>query len=199
MSTHTHHPSIDSFYFITFTCFRWLNLFEASHVYDYFPFWFAKLKEKGCILNGYVIMPNHIHMILYVTNSVNNFNRVIAESKRFLAYEIIRRLKLLGKNQILKILRSGVQENEKVIGKKHQVFRLSFDAKELTSVQSIERILDYIHANPVKGKWKLSKDFVLYPYSSARFYELGEKTDIEIVDYRDSQDIFPSAFPDKGL
>ena len=34
--------------------------------------------------------------------------------------------------------------------------------------------LDYMHRNPVNGKWDLSEDFLAYPYSSARFYELHE-------------------------
>ena len=33
--------------------------------------------------------------------------------------------------------------------------------------------LDYIHFNPVSGKWKLAKDDISYYYSSARFYETG--------------------------
>ncbi|MEO7045292.1 MAG: hypothetical protein ABI091_08260 [Ferruginibacter sp.] len=33
--------------------------------------------------------------------------------------------------------------------------------------------LDYIHRNPVSGKWTLAKDDVSYFYSSARFYEYG--------------------------
>ncbi len=34
--------------------------------------------------------------------------------------------------------------------------------------------LDYIHFNPVSGKWQLSNDDVSYYYSSARFYETGK-------------------------
>jgi putative transposase len=33
--------------------------------------------------------------------------------------------------------------------------------------------LDYIHFNPVRGKWRLAKDDISYYYSSARFYETG--------------------------
>ena len=33
--------------------------------------------------------------------------------------------------------------------------------------------LNYIHFNPVSGKWKLSKNDLDYYYSSARFYETG--------------------------
>ncbi len=33
--------------------------------------------------------------------------------------------------------------------------------------------LDYIHFNPVQGKWALAKDDLGYHYSSARIYETG--------------------------
>jgi putative transposase len=33
--------------------------------------------------------------------------------------------------------------------------------------------LDYIHFNPVSGKWALAKDDLSCHYSSARFYESG--------------------------
>ena len=32
--------------------------------------------------------------------------------------------------------------------------------------------INYIHNNPVSGKWMLAKDFVAYEHSSASFYEI---------------------------
>ena len=60
-------------------------------------------------------------------------------------------------NDTLKQLSDGVQENERAKGKKHQVFRLSFDAKQLDE-QEVERVLGYIHRNPVSGVWDLVDD-----------------------------------------
>ena len=34
--------------------------------------------------------------------------------------------------------------------------------------------LDYIHHNPVRGKWNLVDDFAEYEHSSAGYYELGK-------------------------
>ncbi len=39
----------------------------------------------------------------------------------------------------------------------------------------IEQKLEYIHNNPVQGKWMLANDPLGYKYSSARFYENGDK------------------------
>lgn len=150
MSTHTQHLEDHSFYFITFTCHKWLNLFEEVNIYDYLHFWFDKLEEQKCILNGYVIMPNHLHLVLYYKNEKKSLNRIIADSKRFLAYEIVKRLKQLGKSDLLNILQQGVQTNERAKGKMHQVFRLSFDAKRVDE-KEVESVLDYLHRNPVSG------------------------------------------------
>jgi hypothetical protein len=35
--------------------------------------------------------------------------------------------------------------------------------------------INYIHMNPVSGKWNLVEDYTDYPYSSAAYYELGKE------------------------
>ncbi|MEP3387237.1 MAG: hypothetical protein ABJO02_03560 [Reichenbachiella sp.] len=183
MPTHLNHTERNTFFFITFTCYRWLNLFKETNIYNYLPFWFEKLKEKGCMLNGYVIMPNHFHLVLYVSSEVKNLSLVIAESKRFLAYEIVKRLKQQKKQGLLEVLQSGVSTKEKEKGKKHQVFRLSFDAKPI-DLSEVGRVLDYIHRNPVSKKWQLVQEYVDYPHSSAAFYEGGQEPEFGLVDFR---------------
>jgi putative transposase len=44
---------------------------------------------------------------------------------------------------------------------------------EIYSRKVAKQKLDYIHFNPVSGKWLLAKDDLGYHYSSARFYETG--------------------------
>jgi REP element-mobilizing transposase RayT len=183
MSTHRNHDESETFYFITFTCFKWLPLFEETKIYDYLPFWFDKIKQQGGLLSGYVIMPNHMHLIIYLKESKRGLNKIIAESKRFLAYEIVRRLKLNSKLDLLARLSSGVQPNEKAKKKKHQVFRLSFDAKPLDE-KEVETVLDYIHRNPVSGKWNLVEDFTDYLFSSSIYYELGKEAYYQLEDFR---------------
>jgi hypothetical protein len=49
------------------------------------------------------------------------------------AYDIVNALKKEGKETILGQLRMGVEKKEKQRGKKHQVFRLSFDGRQCFS------------------------------------------------------------------
>jgi hypothetical protein len=54
--------------------------------------------------------------------------------------------------------------------KKHRVFQPSSDIKACYFEKFLIEKLDYIHYNPVRGKWKLVDDFAQYPHSSASFY-----------------------------
>jgi hypothetical protein len=46
-------------------------------------------------------MPNHIHALLAFSKTDKNINKIIGNGKRFLAYEIIKQLKLKNNNAIL--------------------------------------------------------------------------------------------------
>ena len=62
--------------------------------------------------------------------------------------------------------------------------RLSFDARKCFGEKMVEQKLEYIHHNPVSGKWNLVDDFVDYPHSSAAYYELG-KENLYITYYKE--------------
>jgi hypothetical protein len=81
-------------------------------------------------------------------------------------------------------LQNGVQEQERKKGKLHQVFRLSFDAKEIMNEQEINQVLDYMHHNPVHGKWKLENEYINYLWSSAMYYEQEMILEVPVTDYR---------------
>jgi len=160
-------------YFCTFTCYHWLNLFEITSFYNEIYKWFQLLTTKNISINGFVIMPNHLHTLMHCPESNSNINKLIGNGKRFMAYKIIEILKAQNKYSILKLLENGVSLYEKKKGKLHQVFQPSFDCKKIDSIDFGFQKLDYIHNNPVKGKWNLANDCLNYQHSSARFYELG--------------------------
>ncbi len=100
-----------------------------------------------------------------------------------MAYELIKRLKNSPDNNYLRLLESGVSLKQSGTGQIHRVFINSFDAKECFSKAMTEQKLNYIHENPVSGKWKLVDDYVSYDHSSAGFYELGETTNYPVKHY----------------
>jgi hypothetical protein len=104
-----------------------------------------------------------------------SLNTVIGNAKRFLAYEIIKRLGEKKATSLLDILHAGVKKRERKKGQIHKVFEDSFDAKECHSTEFIFQKLEYMHRNPVSKRWQLVNDFADYEYSSAAFYEKGIK------------------------
>ncbi len=159
-------------YFITFTCTNWISLFSLCNAYDVVYKWFDYLKEQKHYIIGYVIMPNHVHAVIAFSNQGKSINMMVSNGKRFIAYELVERLKLQNKVLVLDELSRAMNNTEKGEGKLHKVFETSFDWKECRTMKFIEQKLDYMHWNPCKGA-KLASKPEDYPHSSAKFYILG--------------------------
>ncbi len=172
-------------YFCTFTCYNWLPLIEKTKSYDQVYKWFDILKHTRAAVVAYVIMPNHLHCILHFSDEDFDLNKIIGNAKRFMAYEIIKRLKQTGDIEVLKLLSVAVTEREKRKGQLHKGFKDSFDAKAIFSDKFLRQKLDYINHNPVSGKWQLAADFVAYEHSSASFYEEGIVKHFLPIHFRD--------------
>ncbi len=172
-----------STYFITFTCYNWLPLFELIDGYEIMYRQFDQLKVHGHEIISYVIMPNHLHTIIFFRKSAQSINLIIGNFKRFAAYEIIRKLKNKGSHEILEKLSAGVNLTDAKRGKLHEVFEPSFDAKEILKVNFLLQKLIYIHENPIRGKWKLAKNPESYIHSSAKYYFTGEQGIYKVMDY----------------
>ena len=170
MAIRTQHQITDNTWFVTFTCYSWIPLFEITKSYDLVYNWVKLIDEKYNIKTlGIVIMPNHVHLILYLTDSSFNLNKIISNAKRFMAYSIIKRLTQQQNDALLYQLSMACSQKEMAKGQKHKVFEPSFDAKVVYTIGFLYQKLDYIHHNPVKGKWNLCDDFTYYEHSSAAF------------------------------
>ena len=172
-------------YFCTFTCLHWLHLFQITDLYNGIYQWFNILLEKGNEIEGFIIMPNHLHILAFV-NTKQNINTMLANGKRFLAYEIVKRLKNQNQKDILKELELAVTPKERQRMKKHRVFEASSDIKPCYTEYFLLQKLNYIHNNPVTGKWKLASLPELYPHSSAAYYLLNQPhKSIAFTHYKD--------------
>ncbi|HMR93809.1 MAG TPA: hypothetical protein PKC69_15915 [Chitinophagaceae bacterium] len=179
----------DGVYFITITCHQWLPLIEMTNGFNMVYDWFDHLKSKGHYISGYVIMPNHLHALIAFRNTGQSINTIIGNGKRFMAYEIVKRLKEQNKNQLLQRLSLSVESKDKERNKKHEVWEDSFDWKECRTNGFMKQKLDYMHDNPCRGKWNLVSDVADYLHSSARFYLCGEQGAYAILSYLELADI----------
>ncbi|MBL6962277.1 MAG: hypothetical protein ISR55_00475 [Bacteroidetes bacterium] len=143
------------------------------------------MKKKRMFNSGYVIMPNHLHMLIGTHEENIKIEKVIGNAKRFMAYDIVKILKNRKMNDLLYVLENGVTKSERKNGKIHQVFQPSFDVKPCFTEKFVLQKLDYIHHNPVSGKWNLVEDYLDYEHSSTKFYELGIQSKTEIIHFNE--------------
>jgi REP element-mobilizing transposase RayT len=176
-------------FFITFTCHQWLPLIDKTNGYDIVYNWFSHLKSKGHYINGYVIMPNHVHAVISFINTGQSINTIVGNGKRFMAYEIITRLEKQGETGLLNRLNSNIEAKRKENNKQHNVWELSFDWKECRNKEFTWQKLDYIHNNPCTGKWQLAVNAVEYLHSSAKYYLTGVQGLYEVANFMEMEDV----------
>lgn len=112
-------PYNSGMFFITFTCHEWLPLIDKVTGYNIIYNRFDHLKKKGQFINGYVIMPNHVHAFISFTHTKQSINTTVGKGKRFLAYEIIQRLEANSEVALLLQLSVHVEVARKANKKQH--------------------------------------------------------------------------------
>ena len=131
--------------------------------------------KKKSRVYGFVIMPNHVHLIW--KNLEMNGKEFPDES--FLKFTAHRFKKKLNDNEHLK---EKFRVNK--IDRTYQFWQRSPLPIEIFSREMLEQKLDYLHLNPLQSHWNLATDPNDYQYSSCSFYEKGDNTFNWLTDYR---------------
>jgi REP element-mobilizing transposase RayT len=169
-------------FFCTFTCWAWLPLIERTQAYDRVYNWMHIARAKGFRFFGYVIMPNYIHAIVF-SPAGQSINALLSNGKRFLAYDIVSRLRAQDQRELLDRSKASVRPSDIKRRQEHRVFNTSSDIRECFDEAMIHQKLEYIHANPVSGKWSLAENALDYPHSSMGYYERGDASPAPIEHY----------------
>ncbi len=158
----------DKIYFFTASTLNWTPLFFDSGlkliILNSIKFLSV---EKAIRIYGFVIMPNHIHLILMPLANPK-FKNIQLSFMRFTAQKI----------KFYLIDNSPEKLDDLLVNKMdrtYQIWQRNSLAIELYSRKMVEQKLDYIHNNPCQGKWMLGDSPLDYPWSSFKFYE--EKND----------------------
>lgn len=131
-------------YFITFTILNWEKIFINDIARELVYKWFRYMEDRyHNKIHGYVIMPNHIHLLLYISDKSPRLSTLIFNAKRFLAYGL------------------------------HCLFEPRYDSLMIQSRKFFLEKLNYIHNNPCREYWQLADRPEDYRYSSASNYTLG--------------------------
>ena len=114
---------------------------------------------------GFVIMPNHIHIIW----KINENHRLEDVKRDFLKFtaQVIKADLVENHPNVLKIFEVNLKD------RKYQFWERNPLSVDLFSREVISQKLHYIHANPLSGKWNLAHSVDKYWFSSYRFYEMG--------------------------
>lgn len=169
-------------YFITFTIYKWQKIFVQDKYCKLVFKWFdyQKLNYSNKI-HAYVIMPNHLHFIIFLSELSPELTKLIQNAKRFLAYEIVSYLKEDKKDDLLKLFSENADKSKNA---KHKIFEDSFDAKLIENEELFRQKLIYINNNPCMPKWNLSKSPEKFIYSSASNYILGNGIyDVDVINF----------------
>ena len=153
-------------YFYTDTIFNFeLLLLDDNLKLIIIQSWQYLVCHKLVEIYGYVIMPNHIHLIWKILNQ-NGKESSAASFTKFTAHQFSKYLK---ENDAEYLQRFVVSKADR----KMQFWKRDPLAIPLGSENTLIQKLEYIHNNPIQEQWKLSKLPEDYSWSSAQFYMNG--------------------------
>ena len=132
--------------------------------------------RKRFKLYVFVIMPNHIHIIIqcYAEDPLAD---VIRDLKKHIADRLIRHYRVEGNQSVLDFLALAVTRPDK---QRYKVWEDGYDAKDVFSPKFLCQKMTYSHNNPCQPHWNLVEHPEDYVWSSARFYLLEESAIIPL-------------------
>ena len=173
-------------HFITATVVDWIDVFTRQtyrniviESLDYC------IKNKGMILYGYVIMSNHIHLVLQ--SSEGTLSDLIRDFKKFIAAKVLEKIQIEPESRrdwMLERFKLATESHSR--NKNYQFWQYGNHPEEIYTNKFMWSKLDYIHLNPVRAG--IVEKASYYVYSSASNYvnDTGllkiEKADNPVVD-----------------
>ena len=169
-------------YFVTDTVVDWVDIFTRP-LYKHIIIDSLSYcqKEKGLLIYAWVLMTNHLHMIVG-RNGENKVSDIMRDFKKFTSKEIIRTLQVEPTESRREWMLNRFEyagKNDKKI-KNYRFWQEGNDAQEIFLNDYFNQKLNYIHENPVKAEIVSRPED--YRYSSAIDYAGGKGLlEVEVV------------------
>jgi REP element-mobilizing transposase RayT len=165
--------------YLTLTTVGWIDVFSRQRYRDIV---IESLKycqtHKGLHIYGYVIMSNHLHIIVHTEGY--ELSDVLRDFKKFTASSILKSIQKdpESRREWLMYLFKYYAKYENP-NREHQFWQSDNHPIALWSQDVIWQKLDYIHMNPVRaGIVAKSYDYI---YSSATDYYLNQKGLLDVI------------------
>tara|TARA_B110000091_G_scaffold6566_1_gene6410 strand:- start:1761 stop:2360 length:600 start_codon:yes stop_codon:yes gene_type:complete len=168
-------------HFITATVVDWIDAFTRKSYKDVIIDRLAFcIEKKVMLLYGYVIMSNHIHLL--VRSKTGKLSDLIRDFKKFTAKNILEKIVNEPESRrewMLERFKKATETHSR--NKNYQFWQYGNHAEEIYSHKFMWSKLDYIHLNPVRAG--IVEKASNYKYSSASNYVNNEGLiTVEIVD-----------------
>ncbi len=181
-------------HFVTCTVVDWIDILTSQAcrgiIITCFDFC---IRNKGMLLYGYVIMSNHIHII--VQSREGKLSDLVRNFKKFTATQILKHLHTEPESRKGWILERFAKATEThTRNKNFQAWQYGNHAEEIYTLPFMWSKLNYIHLNPVRAG--IVEKASHYLYSSASNYSSGkglieiETADNPIIDVHGSNEFW---------
>jgi putative transposase len=153
-------------HFLTFSCYKRRRLLDADKgkkiVLGVLS---SQLSRQHGRCAGFVVMPNHVHAIVWFPTDDQ-------------VSEFVKQWKKRSSVQIKRLLRTGLASYGRAINADDPVWQAGFYDFNIYSSKKLREKLEYMHRNPVvKGLVAEASD---WPWSSARYYELRRPVPVPV-------------------
>ena len=135
-------------------------------------------EENRIRIYAYVIMPNHVHLVLSILENETKKSIQLSLLK-FTAQFLIKYMIHENQHNELKQYQTSLKDRIYNIWKRRPKWI------HIDNTIILEQKIDYVHNNPLQEKWQLVSAPELYEWSSASFYICEDKKFSFITDYRD--------------
>ncbi|MDI9880078.1 transposase [Flectobacillus longus] len=157
---------LNEVYFWTATIVDWKRLLKQNDykkiIIDCLRF---LVEKEKVIIYGFVIMPNHVH-ILWELKNLNGKEKPHSSFLKYTAHQFLKDLET-NHPKVLEVFEVNQKE------RKHQFWQRDPLAIEMYNRTIFQQKLEYIHSNPLQEKWSLANKPEDYYWSSALYYETG--------------------------
>ena len=159
---------LEKLYFYTASIYKWKHLLKEDLFKEVIVSSLNHLQKTNKLkVYGFVIMPNHIHLIWELLN-VNGKELPHASFMKFTAHEFQRLLRSNNSEILEEFSVSRTSRN-------YQFWQRDALSVELFTSEVMMQKLHYIHNNPLQSHWKLAETPDEYYYSSAKYYTEGSE------------------------
>ena len=160
-------------HFVTFTVNQWVDVFTRPVYKDLLIDSLKYCQEnKGLQVYAYVIMTNHIHLIISAVDG--NLSDIIRDFKKFTSKRIFKEIEQNPQESRKKWMLWALKKDEKV-----WFWKAGYHGEHIYSTNFFNSKLDYIHANPVVQSIVLNPED--YYYSSGADYYGTRKGTLSII------------------